>query len=106
MKSYLYAKNRLMLIILQLAKSADEALPSRHDFQQTETILSTLHIPYVLKPDLDQLRATLQPLLATPRPQARVCEVGAFLSALLALYTRLTEIYRRRAPSALPASPQ
>ena len=69
--------------------SADEALPSRHDFQQTETILSTLHIPYVLKLDLDQLRATLQPLLATPRPQA--CEVGAFLSALLALYTRLTE---------------
>ncbi|MDQ6262452.1 hypothetical protein NG714_23645, partial [Klebsiella pneumoniae] len=45
--------------------------------------------PYVLKPDLDQLRATLQQLLATPRPQA--CEVGAFLSALLALYTRLTE---------------
>ncbi|HDS2364456.1 TPA: hypothetical protein ACYF24_005135 [Klebsiella pneumoniae] len=88
MKSYLYAKNRLMLIILSWL-SADEALPSRHDFQQTETILSTLHIPYVLKPDLDQLRATLQPLLATPRPQA--CEVGAFLSALLALYTRLTE---------------
>ncbi|WP_159188222.1 hypothetical protein [Klebsiella pneumoniae] len=84
MKSYLYAKNRLMLIILSWL-SADEALPSRHDFQQTETILSTLHIPYVLKPDLD----TLQPLLATPRPQA--CEVGAFLSALLALYTRLTE---------------
>ncbi len=75
MKSYLYAKNRLMLIILSWL-SADEALPSRHDFQQTETILSTLHIPYVLKPDLDQLRATLQPLLATPRPQA--CEVGAF----------------------------
>ncbi len=81
MKSYLYAKNRLMLIILSWL-SADEALPSRHDFQQTEAILSTLHIPYVL-------RATLQPLLATPGPQA--CEVGAFLSALLALYTRLTE---------------
>lgn len=88
MKSYLYAKNRLMLIILSWL-SADEALPSRHDFQQTETILSTLHIPYVLKPDLDQLRATLQQLLATPRPQA--CGVGAFLNALLALYTRLTE---------------
>lgn len=88
MKSYLYAKNRLMLIILSWL-SADEALPSRHDFQQTETILSTLHIPYVLKSDLDQLRATLQPLLATSGPQA--CEVGAFLSALLALYTRLTE---------------
>jgi hypothetical protein len=65
MKSYLYAKNRLMLIILSWL-SADEALPSRHDFQQTEAILSTLHIPYVLKSDLDQLRATLQPLLATP----------------------------------------
>ena len=75
MKSYLYAKNRLMLIILSWL-SADEALPSRHDFQQTETILSTLHIPYVLKPDLDQLRATLQPLLATPRPQACACRRG------------------------------
>ena len=84
MKSYLYAKNRLMLIILSWL-SADEALPSRHDFQQTETILSTLHIPYVLKPALDQLRATLQQLLATPRPQA--CEVGAFLSARLTEYT-------------------
>lgn len=68
MKSYLYAKNRLMLIILSWL-SADEALPSRHDFQQTETILSTLHIPYVLKPDLDQLRATLQQL--PPRPGRR-----------------------------------
>lgn len=75
MKSYLYAKNRLMLIILSWL-SADEALPSRHDFQQTEAILSTLHIPYVLKSDLDQLKATLQPLLATPGPQT--CEVGAF----------------------------
>lgn len=68
MKSYLYTKNRLMLIILSWL-SADEALPSRHDFQQTETILSTLHIPYVLKPDLINWRATLQPLL--PRPCRR-----------------------------------
>ncbi|CAM3559007.1 hypothetical protein FPI77_28265 [Klebsiella quasivariicola] len=88
MKSYLYAKNRLMLIILSWL-SADEAFPPRHDFQQTEAVLSTLHIPYVLKPDLDQLRAALQPLLVMPRPQAS--EVSAFLSALLALYTRLTE---------------
>ena len=75
MKSYLYAKNRLMLIILSWL-SADEALPSRHDFQQTEAILSTLHIPYVLKSDLDQLRATLQPLLA-----ARLLPVRHYLSS-------------------------
>lgn len=87
MKSYLYAKNRLMLIILSWL-SADEALPSRHDFQQTETILSTLHIPYVLKPDLDQLR--LRYSHYSPRRAAGLWG-KRFLNALLALYTRLTE---------------
>ncbi|STU66897.1 Uncharacterised protein [Klebsiella pneumoniae] len=99
MKSYLYAKNRLMLIILSWL-SADEALPSRHDFQQTETILSTLHIPYVLKPDLDQLRATLQQLLATPRPQA--CEGRRFSQRPVGAVYPVNRIYRRRALSALP----
>lgn len=88
MKSYLYAKDRLMLIILSKL-SADEAETPRHYFDQTEAMLSTLHIPYVLKPDLDHLRATLQPLLTASEPQ--VSETVEFLSALLVLYTRLTE---------------
>ncbi|HBW8901568.1 hypothetical protein [Klebsiella quasipneumoniae] len=88
MKSYLYAKDRLMLMILSWLNT-DETLPSRHDYHQAEALLCTLHIPYVLKPDLEQLRATLQPLLTTAGPQ--VGEVNAFISALLTLYTRLTE---------------
>ncbi len=44
MKSYLYAKDRLMLMILSWL-NADETLPSRHDYHQAEALLCTLHIP-------------------------------------------------------------